>query len=175
MLRVSACADSAHLKLWMCTSAPAQVKTIEGQTDPIQGWVSPLYGKKSPAPTLRVEMQTRAPASALFIMLPSHSLEGALRSVETRSVLVTGGSALACEAEYGGVEDIFVSSFGGQRISIRDFTLNGRFFWLRLKKGCLTRVLGIDCREIRHGDEVLMRDYSGRAHFEYQETRRVPA
>jgi hypothetical protein len=120
-------------------------------------------------------MQTRAPAFGIFIMLPSHSSSAPARSVKTRSVSVTGGSALACEAEYGGVEDIFVSSFGDQQISLRDFTLNGRFFWLRLTNGCLTRALGIDCKEIRHGDEVLMCDYSGRAHFEYQETQMVPA
>jgi hypothetical protein len=93
----------------------------------------------------------------MFIMLPSHSAQ----AIATRSVSVTEGTALACEAECGGVKDIFVSSFSDQRIVILDFTLRGRFFWLRRTNGRLTQVLGIDCKEVRHRDEVLMHDGAG--------------
>ncbi len=158
VLRVKARADSARLQLLMCASASVKPKTIEGQMDPIQGWVSSLYGEKSPAPTLRLRMQTNAPASGMFIMLPSHSSADPDDAVTTRSVCVTEGSALACEAECGDVTDIFVSSFQDERIGIPDFTLRGRFFWLRKRKGRLTHVLGIDCKEVRHRDQVLMRD-----------------
>jgi hypothetical protein len=98
-------------------------------------------------------------------MLPSNSEADPDHAVATRSVCVTEGSALACEAEYGGVKDIFVSSFRDQRIGIQDFTLRGRFFWLRKTNGRLTQVLGIDCKEVRHRDEVLMRDDAGRPHW----------
>jgi hypothetical protein len=160
LLRVNACADSARLQLLMCTSAPMNAETIAGQTDPIQGWVSSLYGEKSRAPALRLRMQTLAPASGMFIMLPSHSGANPDHAVATRS-------ALACETEYRGVKDIFVSSLRDERITIPDFTLRGRFFWLRTTNSRLTRVLGIDCKEVRHADEVLMRDDAGRQHFEY--------
>jgi hypothetical protein len=164
VLRVSACADSARLKLLVCASASMQAKTVEGQINPIQGWVSQTYGHKSPAPTLRIGMETRAPASGMFIMLPSYSAAPD-PEVTTRSVSVTGGSALACEAECDGIRDIFVSSPGGQLITIPDFSLNGCFFWLRMKHGELAQVLGIDCKEIRFRDSVLMHDDSGRSHF----------
>jgi hypothetical protein len=167
VLRVNALADSARLQLLMCTSASMKATTIEGQADPIQGWVSSIYGEKSRAPTLRLRMQTSAPASGMFIMLPSHSGADPDQVVTTRSVSVTEGSALACEAEYGDVKDIFVSSFRDQSIAIPDFTLRGRFFWLRKTNGRLTQVLGTDCKEVRHRDEVLMRDEAGRRHFEY--------
>ena len=165
VLRVNARADSAHLQLFMCASAPVMSKTIEGQVDPIQGWVSSTYGEKSRAPVLRVGMQTLAPASGMFIMLPSQSGADPDDAVATRAVPLTEGSALAFEAEQGNVKDIFVSSFHDQPIGIPDFTLHGRFFWLRKTNGRLTHVLGIDCKEVRHGDEVLMRDDSGRPHF----------
>src|SRR6185369_6623627 len=51
VLRVNARADSARLQLLMCTSVCMNPKTIEGQVDPIQGWVSSIYGEKSRAPT----------------------------------------------------------------------------------------------------------------------------
>jgi hypothetical protein len=165
VLRVNARADSARLQLLMCASAPVTSKTIEGQVDPIQGWVSSTYGEKSRAPVLRVGMQTLAPASGMFIMLPSHSEADPDDAVATRPVPVTQESVLAFEAEHGDVKDIFVSSFHDQPIGIPDFTLHGRFFWLRKTNGCLTHVLGIDCKEVRHGDEILMRDDSGRPHF----------
>ena len=161
VLRVNASADSARLQLWMCASAAIKAKTIEGQMDPIQGWVSSIYGQKSPAPTLRLRMQAPAPASGMFIMSPSPS-DAAIRGVS-----VTEGSALACEAEYGDVKDIFVSSFRDHPVDILDFTLRGKFFWLRKTKGRLTRLLGIDCKEVRQRGEVLMHDDAGRPHFEY--------
>jgi len=173
LLRLNARADSARLQLLMCTSAPMEAKTIEGQMDPIQGWVSSMYGEKSRAPALRISMQTPAPASGMFIMAPSYSGSDPDDVVATRSV-VTKGSALACETESGDVRDVFVSSLRDQSIGIMDFTLRGRFFWLRKTKGRLTKILGIDCKEVRHRDEVLMRDDAGRAHFEYVPGSSVP-
>jgi hypothetical protein len=85
-----------------------------------------------------------------------------------RPVSVSGGSALACEAEHGDVKDIFVSSARDQRIGIVDFTLRGRFFWLRQTAGRVTHVFGIDCREVRHFSEVLLNEDAGRAHFEWK-------
>ena len=67
MLRVEARADSARLQILMCASAPMNGKTIEGQMDAIQGWVSSMYGEKSPAPALRLSMRSLAPASGMFI------------------------------------------------------------------------------------------------------------
>src|ERR1051326_4114428 len=165
VLQVNARADSARLQLLMCASAPVTSENIEGQVDPIQGWVSSTYGEKSRAPVLRVGMQTLAPASGMFIMLPSHSGADPDDAVATRPVPLTEGSALAFEAEQGNAKDIFVSCFDDRPIGIPDFTLHGRFFWLRKTSGRLSHVLGIDCKEVRHGDEVLMRDDSSRPHF----------
>ena len=161
VLRVNARADSARLQLLMCASAAIKAKTIEGQMDPIQGWVSSIYGQKSPAPTLRLRMQAPAPAFGMFIMSPSPS------DTAIRGVSVTEGSALACEAECGDVKDIFVSSSGDHPVGILDCTLHGRFFWLRKTNGRLTRLLGIDCKEVRQRGEVLMHDDAVRPHFEY--------
>ena len=168
IIRVDAHADSAHLQLLMCASAIVQGKTIAGQVDPIQGWVSPLYGEKAPAPTVRLSMQTRAPASGMFIMVPSHSGADPNPVIVTRPVSVTGGSALVCEAEQGEVKDVFVSSVRDQRIGVMDFNLSGRFFWLRKTGGRLTSILGIDCKEVRRGSEVFMSDEVGKPHFEWK-------
>jgi len=167
LIRLNARADSARLQLLMCASAIVQGKTIEGQVAPIQGWVSSLYGRTSRAPTVRISMETRAPASGMFIMMPSHADADSEQAIVTGPVLVTGGSALACEAVHGNVKDVFVSSVRDQRIGILDFTLHGRFFWLRMTGGRLTRILGIDCKEVRHLNKVLIRDDAGRPHFEW--------
>lgn len=168
VVRVNARADSARLDLLMCASAIVRGKTVDGQVDPIQGWVSSMYGQKSPAPTLRMSMQSRAPASGMFLLTPSHSDADPNRAIAMRAIAVSGGSALACESVNGDVQDIFVSSVRDQRIGILDFTLRGRFFWLRKTGGRLTQVLGIDCKEIRHGNEVLMSDEAGRPFFEWK-------
>jgi hypothetical protein len=167
VLRVNARADSARLQLLMCTSAALKGKMIEGQMNPIQGWVSSMYGERSRAPTLCIGLQTPAPASGMFLMLPSHSGADTVDAVATKSIRVTDGSALACEAAHGGVRDIFVSSFQDQPIRILDFTLRGKLFWIRTRNGRLAQVLGIDCKEVRHRDDVLMRDDAGMSQFEY--------
>jgi hypothetical protein len=167
-IRVNARADAAHLQLLMCASACLQATTIEGEVSPIQGWVSSQYGEKSPAPAVRLSMQSLAPASGMFVMSPSHSGADPNHAVTMRPVSVSGGSALACEAEHGDVKDIFVSSARDQRIGIVDFTLRGRFFWLRQTAGRVTHVFGIDCREVRHFSEVLLNEDAGRAHFEWK-------
>ncbi len=169
--------DSARLDLFMCASAFLKTEIIEGQLDPIQGWVSALYGQKSPAPVLCIRMSAPAPASAMFILRPSHfgadtadsrnsGLDPGTKS-DLRPLSVTGELAIACEAEHGDVKDIFVSSSLDRLVEIPEFSLRGRFFWLRLTSGRLSQVLGIDCKEIRYRDEILLRDESSRPHFEY--------
>jgi len=168
ILRVNARAGEARLQLLMCASNAITANTVQGQTEPIQGWVSSLYGEKSPAPTLRASLRAPAPTFGMCIMLPSHSDADRDSTISTRSIRITSGSALACEADYGQVKDIFVLSTQDQPISIMDFTLRGRFFWLRQTSGQLTRILGIDCQEVRHRDQVLMCDETSVPHFDFE-------
>ncbi len=171
VIRLNAAALTLRvLQLLMHTSAAMHASTIKGQTNPIQGWVSCLYGNKSPAPTLRLRMQSQAPASGMFIMAPSYSGADPAQAIASRTIPVTEGSALACEAVHGDVQDVFVSSFEDQLIAIPNFTLRGRFFWLRHTRGHLTQVLGIDCKEVRHHDKVLMRDDAAKEVFCLEQT-----
>ncbi len=106
-LRVNARAASARLRLLMCASAPIEASLAEGQMDPIQGWVSPAYGKKMAAPALRVRMRSAAPASGMFIMLPSHSGTDSYHPMVLPTADDNEGRPLATELEQGRGERYF--------------------------------------------------------------------
>jgi hypothetical protein len=51
-------------------SAPVQTEIIEGATDPIQGWISPEYGRRVAAPVLLYSVQNQLPFRMITVLLP---------------------------------------------------------------------------------------------------------
>jgi hypothetical protein len=52
-------------------TVPLAAEVREGEVDPIQGWVSPDYGVKRPAPVLIYRLRARLPVRLLTLLLPS--------------------------------------------------------------------------------------------------------
>jgi hypothetical protein len=70
-------------------AVPLEANIVEGALAPIQGWVSPVYGQRRPAPVLVYSAVTKLPLRTLTLLYPIDSL---LASPPRVSLLV-GGSA----------------------------------------------------------------------------------
>jgi hypothetical protein len=53
-------------------SAPLQSRLVKGSVEPIQGWISPVYGCRHPAPVLIRSASVKLPFRAVTLLLPSH-------------------------------------------------------------------------------------------------------
>jgi heparinase II/III-like protein len=53
-------------------SAPLQTRLVAGSVEPIQGWISPVYGCRRPAPVLIRSAFVKLPFRAVTLLLPSH-------------------------------------------------------------------------------------------------------
>jgi hypothetical protein len=69
---------------------PLGVRIEEGSTFPIEGWVSPDYGAREPAPVLIYSATTRLPLRLLTLLLPA--VDCAAAPPEVRAVLDEEGA-----------------------------------------------------------------------------------
>lgn len=70
-IRVEARRKGAVLPLFLSASEPLEAEIVSGQTEPIHGWHSTLYGEKQPAPVLCATLHANAPAGAMCVLGPS--------------------------------------------------------------------------------------------------------
>jgi hypothetical protein len=64
-------ADGRGLLLQAFATAPLKTEVLEGELAPIQGWISPDYGRREPAPVLVCSAVTRLPLRILTLILPT--------------------------------------------------------------------------------------------------------
>ncbi|HEY1266900.1 MAG TPA: alginate lyase family protein [Candidatus Binatia bacterium] len=73
---------SSHgLLLRTFASSPIEVAVAEGSTAPIQGWISPDYGRRTPAPVVSCSAETSLPLRIMTILLPCEDAAAPLPSV----------------------------------------------------------------------------------------------
>ena len=53
-------------------SAPLRTRLVAGSVEPIQGWISPVYGRRQPAPVLISSGFMTLPFRAVTLLIPSH-------------------------------------------------------------------------------------------------------
>lgn len=90
----------AGLVVYSLLPENASIKMVEGQTDPIQGWVSPIYGQKKLAPVVIYSQIKEAPAVFLSALVPMadakpHALSATVMPVSIGNELVTDDRAVA--------------------------------------------------------------------------------
>jgi hypothetical protein len=71
-------------------TVPLKVEVLEGEPAPIQGWVSPDYGQRRPAPVLIHSLVTRLPLRVLTLLYP---MEDPLAAPPAVSLVTDEGSA----------------------------------------------------------------------------------
>jgi len=66
-----ACVTGRHdLRIRALSAAPLEAEVREGETEPIEGWVSPDYGRRLPAPMLIYRAVARLPLRIVTLVLP---------------------------------------------------------------------------------------------------------
>jgi Heparinase II/III-like protein/Heparinase II/III N-terminus len=71
-----------------------------GELDPVRGWVSPIYGRRTPAPLLVYSTVTTLPLRVLTLLLPSSGPRAAVPAVS--SVIDASGTPLGLVLEDAG-------------------------------------------------------------------------
>src|SRR5439155_26469618 len=59
-----------HLRIRPLSAAQLEAEVREGRTEPIEGWVSPDYGRRLAAPVLIYRAVTRLPVRIVTLLLP---------------------------------------------------------------------------------------------------------
>jgi hypothetical protein len=69
-------ADSSgrECRILVSATAPLQTELVYGRTEPLQGWVSPDYGQREPAPMLVCSATARLPLRIVTLLFPMDSL-----------------------------------------------------------------------------------------------------
>jgi hypothetical protein len=95
-----------------------------------EGWVSPCYGAKLPAPVWAFEAEGEGAQDFLTVVLPRAGGAGRARVSE----LTAGGAAhfLEVEVEAGGARDLLVIGRAGCGVSAEQLTTDFAWTWVRL-------------------------------------------
>lgn len=75
-------AAGPNLQIFSLLPEKGEVKKIEGQLDPIQGWISPAYGKSEPAPVIIFSQIASTPAVFLSVIVPAAGSESPVSEVK---------------------------------------------------------------------------------------------
>ena len=140
------------LLLGLYASLPLKAELINGQAEPIGGWVSQGYGEKRPSKSLRARIAGPAPATALTVVSPLQTPPALKRlSVET-------GNAIACSCEHDGFVDVAVVATDDSEITVGNLHLCGEFFWARTENGIVTQTRAIHATRFEREGQDLLED-----------------
>jgi uncharacterized heparinase superfamily protein len=126
-------------------SEPSTADLIQGQTEPIEGWVSHGYGALEPSAALRVRMTGPASTASITLVAP------VMKAPVVARLKVDSGAAIACSYEHQGFTDIAVLSSGESDVHVAGFEMRGEFFWLRMERGLLRQTFAIRGGRLRAG------------------------
>ncbi|MBI2571203.1 MAG: alginate lyase family protein [Candidatus Schekmanbacteria bacterium] len=152
--------ENTGLQIDLVATHAASADSVVGRTDPVQGWQSPLYGKRLPAPVLNVTAAGTAPLAAISVLTPlERDAAGALRGPwrAAAPIALTDGGAVGLRLTWDeAVEDLIVFSPAGEAMALDDLQLHGQVFWIRLRKGEPAGLLAIDARFARTRSKTLL-------------------
>jgi len=90
-------AAGPNLQIFSLFPEKVELKKIEGQLDPIQGWISPAYGKSEPAPVIVYSQVAAAPAVFVSALVPAHGSDSPVTELKNLSVSMNGQMLRASE------------------------------------------------------------------------------
>jgi len=132
---------AAGPNLLICSLLPEKVemKKIEGQLDPIQGWISPAYGKSEPTPVIVYSQAATAPAVFLSALVPTTDVESQVLEVKNLSVSMNGqplraSDGVAIQIKNAGWSDyiLLAPNLAGEK-AFSDFTSTHQLYFQRVK------------------------------------------
>ncbi len=150
-----------HLK-WVGPDALPPLELWEGAERPIQGWSSPRFGVRMPAPVVRLAAARRLPWRSSVLLRPRAAMAGTLRSEPD--------PVLAGRASLGAGEVLWARGMPGEDFLLRDhaagevdldgqrepLAIRGRLALVRRLGGAVTAIAGLDLTHLRMGAEDLV-------------------
>lgn len=101
--------EGPSLYLKTITPDGARRSIVSGREKPIQGWVSPTYGEKMPAPVLTLASSDNLPITFVTVLFPAKEAEepfqASLLPLKLDGSPTPGNIAIALKVVYGLVED----------------------------------------------------------------------
>jgi len=94
-------------------------------------------------------MRTVAPVVMMSFLVPGS------QPAESRRLQVNSSAAVAAVIRDGEFDDIAVTTAVDGELRMLDCMMRGEFFWMRMQNGNLARLLAINARSFKHGDEIV--------------------
>ena len=151
----------AGLRLWLRASAPMTAELVCGQSSPLQGWISSLYGERKPAPMLRVNLRSRVPLAIVSVLAPfATPPDQPTPGPPLESYAVTGLSGgtgpIACKVKHGAQEDVVIYSMQDSIQRIDEWAVQGELFWLCKEHGVMRRLFARNARSVECSGQSLL-------------------
>jgi hypothetical protein len=141
--------EHAGLQMYMYSSNAVRAEAVCGQTGPIQGWSSRLYGERRASPVLKVTVNGSAPVSMMSFLVPGNEPICSHRFA-CKSSLVT--AATIRDGEY---DDIVVMGLDDVELRLMDYQMRGECFWVRTEQGGLRRLFAVNAHSFSCGSETI--------------------
>src|SRR5262249_49595656 len=130
-----------------------QAEAICGQTEPIQGWASRLYGERCAIPVLKASVHGVPPVSMMSFLFPGNE------PISSRRFRANTHETIAVAIRDGEYDDIVVTATRDGDLRLMDYTMRGEFFWLRTERGSLRRIFAVNAYSFAYaGETVFERD-----------------
>jgi hypothetical protein len=98
--------DGHALRIGVFGDSPVETRIVEGQIAPIEGWVSPDYGQRQPAPMAVFATKARLPLRLATLLIPEKT-----HNERARGVSYIRRDAATCELSFAAT---------GERITVTD-------------------------------------------------------
>jgi hypothetical protein len=144
VVRVGISVSGTEAGLTVATSETAVAELVAGGLAPIQGWVSPRYARRRPAPALEVAVAGTLPLVAVTLLRPWRSpvpLE-----VERRH----GALVARAAAPFG--SEVMIVNRHGRTAATAEGCVDRGVLWLRTEHGAVTHWLAAGSGRFRAGD-----------------------
>jgi uncharacterized heparinase superfamily protein len=144
VVRVGIGSSGTDTGLTVATSGTAVAELVAGGLSPIQGWVSPRYARRRPAPALEVTVAGPLPLVAVTLLRPWRApvpLE-----VERR----TGTLVAKAAAPFG--NEVVIVNRDGRPAATAEGSIDQGFLWLRTEHGAVTHWLAAGSGRLRIGE-----------------------
>ncbi len=145
---------------------------LAGSMRPLQGWVSPAFGRREPAPVLRLVSARQLPAALHLLLQPRGRADMAGNARETAAVqALTAGHVLSVRGRLG--EDLVAvgggrGEVGGTGELAGEVDLAGGFGLVRLGPGGLVAAAGQGLSRFTAGNRVLAEAGGGAVDFSFR-------
>jgi hypothetical protein len=141
--------EDAGLQMSMYASHPVRAEAVCGQTAPMQGWASSMYGDCHASPVLKASVRGATPVSMMSFMAPGNS------PIRSRRFKANSSHAIAAAIRDGEYDDIVVNTVQDGDLRFMDFAMRGEFFFMRTEGGSLRRLFALNAYSFTYGNETL--------------------